>query len=284
MGSILMFRTFLKERWHLIVALLLFIVGSTCAVLLYEKYVDDDIFILEMFYHDEFKKSVYLVGISNTDYPPLLVHQKNKPTGLDIDIISWIAREMDIQVAFVPMTWDAIFDALRNGEIDMIMSGASITPERMEVFQFSDPYFPVDQAIAVPEYSSYSLNEFYGGNGTIGVGVGTTSEALVYDLLIASGITDESKLRVVDGIGVGIRDLMHGQFDYFVADQPIMMTYGSQYQIKIIGSISTGEEYGIVFRKDNNWLRHTVNTGLNRLFSSPDWEEMKSKYTVPTLL
>jgi len=48
--------------------------------------------------------------------------------------------------------------------------------------------------------------------------------------------------------------------------------------IKIVGTIKTGEEYGVAIRKDDNELLDLINEGLKRIMRSPKWEELKAKY------
>jgi len=48
--------------------------------------------------------------------------------------------------------------------------------------------------------------------------------------------------------------------------------------IKIIGSIKTGEEYGIAVRKEDKELLDLINEGLNRIMHSTKWDELKAKY------
>jgi len=273
--------SFLKERWHIVVALiLLLVVLFATGVFLIQ--ISDDMELPELFIQreDNVEKSVYLVGISDTDFPPLLIYDEDIPTGFDIDLIQWIANEIGIQVAFVQIPWKIIFDALRNEEIDMIMSGVSITPERKEEFLFSDPYLSVEQTIAVAKDSPLTLRDFYTGERIIGVEEGTTSEDIVHSLLIYAGITDPSKVHAVEGIAQGASDLVDGKLDFIVADQPIMAALAQEYPLMIISSFFTGEEYGIVFRKDSISLQQTINTGLRTLFQSSDWNNITSKYLI----
>lgn len=48
--------------------------------------------------------------------------------------------------------------------------------------------------------------------------------------------------------------------------------------MKIIGTISTGEEYAVAMRKEDKELHDLINEGLDRLMTSPMWNELKLKY------
>jgi polar amino acid transport system substrate-binding protein len=260
--------SFLKERWHIVIALVLLLMAFSASVVLLMQFMELQELSIPM--DDSAGKYVYLVGVSDTDYPPLLTWVGDQPTGLDIDLIQWISNEAGIQISFVPIPWENIFDALINKEIDMVMSGVSITPEREEKFLFSDPYLSIEQTIAVVRDSPLTLRDFYTGEKIIGVEAGTTSEGIVHNQFIVPGITDPSKVHVVGGIEQGAKDLMDGKLDYIMTDQPIMAALAQEYPLKIIGSFSTGEEYGIAFRKDSVSLQQTINTGMRTLLQSSD--------------
>jgi polar amino acid transport system substrate-binding protein len=94
-------------------------------------------------------KPTYIVGIDG-EYPPYSFIDKNgEPQGFDVESVRWIADEMGFQVKIQPMAWDGIIPALQAGKIDMVYSGMTITDERKEVVNFSNPYWKVNQSVAV---------------------------------------------------------------------------------------------------------------------------------------
>jgi len=221
----------------------------------------------------------YRVGLDDADYPPFLVYgEDGEPTGFDPDIIHWIGNEMEFNVNFIPIPWDDIFAALDAKEIDMVMSGVSITPERMENFLFSDPYLSNSQSVAISEQGTMFMDDFYAGQGIIGVQSGTTSEDLAIALLIDAGIITEKKLQTYADIETGAQDLVSGNIQFLMTDWPVMVSLVQTHPIHIIGDIDTGEKYGIALHKDNKKLQHVINEGLDRLTASYDWSEMKHRY------
>jgi ABC-type amino acid transport substrate-binding protein len=77
---------------------------------------------------------------SSGDYPPFSYRVKSEMTGLDIEIINQFAQNLGVTVEFIEFRWPELMDRLREGEIDMVMSGITITPARMEVAIFSSAY------------------------------------------------------------------------------------------------------------------------------------------------
>jgi polar amino acid transport system substrate-binding protein len=143
----------------------------------------------------------------------------------------------------------------------------------MEEFLFSDPYLSTEQQIAVAGESTLKLSDFYAGPGIIGGQAETTSYEVVHNLFI-----DPLRVYETNGIVQVIKDLMSGKIDYMVTERVIIATFAQEYPLKVIGSISTGEEYAIIFRKDNVSLQKMINASLKKLLNSPDWNIIKYKY------
>jgi len=259
----------------LVKIVILGIVAAVGVTGLYLLFYGNDTKSEQMIKHDV----TYRVALDDSDYPPLLVYKEGrKVTGFDPDLIYWIADKMKFNIIFVPMPWDNLFAALDAKEVDMIMSGISITPERMEKYLFSDPYLSISQSIAIGERSTMFIDDFYAGRGIVGVQTGTTSEDLIIEILIDSGILPEENLKTYIEIEKGAQDLANGNIHYLVSDWPVMVALVQAYPIHIIGNVDTGESYGIALHKDNKELQQIINLGLEQFTASYDWSAIKNKY------
>ena len=139
---------------------------------------------------------------TNAEYPPFeSVDETGKVIGLDIDVMNAIAKAAGFEVEFVNTRWDGIFVALSSGEFDAVASAATITDERKQAVDFSDPYFNAGQVLSVKQDSDItSLDDLAGKR--VGVQLGTTgdiwasenteAEVVRYDcLLYTSDAADE---------------------------------------------------------------------------------------------
>ena len=89
----------------------------------------------------------YTVGTGAT-YRPFEFQNPNKElVGFDIDLVKAIAKAEGFNVEFINTLWGVIFESVRNGDRDMIVSGITITPQRQESVDFSYPYFAAHQLI-----------------------------------------------------------------------------------------------------------------------------------------
>jgi polar amino acid transport system substrate-binding protein len=231
-------------------------------------------------------KPAYVDGIDAAFPPFSYIDKDGNPTGFDVEVVQWIAQEMDFDVTIVPIDWDAIIPTLKLGNIDLIASGMTITPERKEQVDFTEPYWQIDLAVAVreveqadgtlaPEYNIFSaMNP---GN-TIGVQRATTAQTWLEENLINQGV--DIKLKLYDNFLLAIEDLLIGRVDATVIDRPTTQAAIVGRQAAIVGTIDTGEIYGYAVRKGDTELLSLLNEGLKRLQASPEWERLVNKWLV----
>lgn len=227
------------------------------------------------------EKKTFVNGI-DADYPPhAFIDEKGNPKGFDVEALDWIADEMGFEIKHQPTAWDGIIPALLAKKIDMVFSGMSITPERMEKVNFSNPYWEIDQALCVREDSDLDIiNALCGKNNyTVGSQRGCTAAIWIEDNLINTGIISKDNLSLYEGFSLAVADLVNGRIDSAIMDDVMVEDAIRKGQpIKIVGTIKTGESYGVAVRKEDKELLELINEGLKRIMSSPKWEELKVKY------
>ena len=87
---------------------------------------------------------------TNAEYRPFeYVDENNNIIGFDVDLMTALAEAGGIEFELVNTKWDGIFVALANGEFDAVISAVTITDERKETVDFTDPYFNAGQVLAV---------------------------------------------------------------------------------------------------------------------------------------
>ena len=232
-------------------------------------------------------KPVYRIGV-DVEYPPIsYVDIDGAWRGFDVESIQWIGEEMGFEVVMVPFIWKNWLPMLDSKRIDMVCSGMSITSERAEIINFSNPYLVVDQVIASHIDSKLTMEDFFEGKGKIGVLQGTTGEEWIVNNLIESGVLLPSQLIQYDALPLAFRELSEKKIDFVMHDMPVIRNSIADLPLSIIGVVETNEKYGIGIRKDDIKLLQTVNEGLSRLMASPKWTELLEKYQLtsytPTL-
>ena len=225
------------------------------------------------------EKEVYINGI-DADYPPhAYVDEKGNPAGFDVEALDWIAEEMGFEVTHQPTAWDGIVSSLLAKKIDLVFSGMSITEERKEKVNFSIPYWSIDQAICVPSDSDLNAVAAFMGENLVGTQRGCTAAMWIEDNLIVPGLFPKEQLKLYDGFSLAVQDLLNKRINAAMMDDVMVEdAIRKGMDIKIVGTIKTGEEYGVAVRKEDTELLELINEGIERIMRSPKWEELKAKY------
>ncbi|WP_342677263.1 ABC transporter substrate-binding protein [Methanofollis sp. UBA420] len=224
------------------------------------------------------EKPLYIVGIDGDYKPYSYMDEKGNPIGFDVESIQWIGDEMGFDVKIQPMAWDGIIPSLLQKKIDMVYSGMSISPERLEKVNFSKPYWIVNQAVAVREGATVTLDDVKEGKVVLGTQRGCTAHDWFDKNLVQTGKMTEDNLKLYDNIQLALNDLQNKRVDAVMYDVPVIKKSIEGKPLVMLGEIQTDEEYGVAIRKDDTELLATINEGLDKLMASPKWEELKQKY------
>ena len=225
------------------------------------------------------KKTSFVNGI-DPNYPPFAyVDEKTgQPAGFDVESMNWIAKKMGITVTHKPMAWDGIIPALQAGQIDMVCSGMSITPERAKAVQFSKPYWQVYRVFVAPQASTLTPAEILKGKKIrLGVQRGTSEANAIKKEQQEKGYTFE--LRFYDSAPLAIEDMLNGRIDAALMDElPADESISKGRAVKKIGTHGDKDDFGVAIRKDDDELLKMVNEGYRLLMADPFWKELQKKY------
>ena len=107
---------------------------------------------------DEEKKET-LVMATNAEFPPYEYWENNAIVGIDAEVAAAIADKLGMELRIDDMAFDATLVALQSGQANMVMAGMTVTPERQENVNFSEPYAEGHQVIIVKEDSTIATVE-----------------------------------------------------------------------------------------------------------------------------
>jgi len=214
---------------------------------------------------------VVTVGM-NAEYPPFeFVDESGEVAGFDVDLMRALAEEAGFEVEFVNTRWDGIFVALQSGEFDAVASAATITEEREEIVDFSNPYFNAGQMIAVPEDQAGEISTPEDLVGLrVGVQAGTTGDI---------AISEVEGVEVVryDEITLAFQALGAGDIDAIVNDGPVsadIISKNPELGVVLVGDPFTDEFYGIAVQPDLPELLDTINQALEAIITDGTYAEI----------
>ena len=194
---------------------------------------------------------------SDIPFPPFEFGKAPDYEGFDIDLVNGIAKDLDLEVVIKDTSFDTIFTDVAQGKFDMAASASTITPEREQQVDFSDPYYEAEQALLVSEGSDITSVEDLAGL-TVGAQDGTTGEAYANDE------TDAGSVRGFPNGPAAIAALQNGQVEATIIDQPVAQDAIDKGQggFELATTIPTGELYGLAFSQDSPALLAAVNKSL----------------------
>jgi len=219
----------------------------------------------------------YTVGTDAAYAPFESQNESGEIVGFDVEVVRAIADKAGFEVKFVNTPWEGIFNALGQGDRDLLVSAITITDERKQTMDFSDPYFDAAQLIAVHQDSKVArfadLKKL-----KVGVQTGTTGDEAVSDLL---GKTS-TNIKRFESTPLALKELEAGGLDAVVADNGVVVHYVANNPGGKFKTVSDDkfvpEHYGIAVKKGNAELLAAINKGLAEIKADGTYERIYTKY------
>ena len=200
--------------------------------------------------------------------------------GYDVMMAKLIAESMGKELEIVKLDWDALVPAVDSGDVDLVIAGQSITAERLEVVDFSDPYFYASIVTLTKADSAYasatSVADLAGAVCTSQLGT------IWYDICLPQ-IPDADIQNAQETAPAMLVALDSGAVDLVVTDMPTAMAATAVYSDMILldftgteGEFEVSEEeinLGISMKKGNTELLEAVN-GVLATMTVEDYEAM----------
>ena len=220
-------------------------------------------------------EKTYTIGTDITYAPFDFQGSNGKYTGIDIDLIKAIAKEENIKIQLKPVGFNAAVQAVEANQMDGVIAGMTITSERKQQFDFSDPYYYAGEVMAVAKNSNIkSLKDLRGKN--VALKVGTQGAVYAKSLQKKYGF----KITEFDQSNDMYNDVVTGNSVAAFEDYPVM-AYGIQngIDLKIVTKPAAGGNYGFAVKKgENPELLAKFNHGLKALKKNGQYDKIIAKY------
>ena len=220
---------------------------------------------------------VYSVGTDAAYAPFESQNEKGEIVGFDIDIVRAVAEKAGFEVKFVNTPWEGIFNALKQGDRDLLVSSITITDERKQSMAFSAPYFDAHQLIAVKSDSKVTRFDDL-KDLRVGVQTGTTGDETISKL---QG-KNSTNIKRFESTPLALKELEAGGIDAVVADNGVVVNYVANNAASRFRTVNdpafVPEQYGIAVRKGNADLLAKVNQGLAAIRADGTYDRIYAKY------
>ena len=178
------------------------------------------------------------VVATNAEFAPFEYGDGNKFAGIDIEIAALLANALNKTLVIVHMDFDAVLEAIPTQEVyDIGMAALTMTEERAEVMNFSNPYFDTTQVIltkndvTVFDYCTTAdevkavLGTLTGAKAKCGGQNGTTGQQFVYgnESLEFEGYSNLD-FHAYDSPALAVQDMLNGNINFVIVDKAVAIS------------------------------------------------------------
>lgn len=202
------------------------------------------------------------VGTSGNQPPLSAVTKDGKIIGFDADLAGVFAKAMGVKLTLVPTQFSELLPALERGDVDMVLSGLTMTPERNLHVAFVGPYLVSGMSILTKEKTMAQLrkaDEIDTPKVKLAALRSSTAEKF------AQQSVPKAKLILVDTLDDGVDLVRKGKVDALLADHPFCMVTVYRYKsdhFETLATPFTFEPLGIALPKTDplltNWVQNVL--------------------------
>lgn len=209
---------------------------------------------------------------SDIPYPPFEMGKAPNYEGYDVELMEAVAEKLGRTAEFQDTAFDTIFRDLAQGRFEAVASATTITDEREETVDFTNPYYFSEQAILVKEGGD-KLEDAEALSGlTVGVQQGTTGEEFVEEQV------DADEMRSYPQGPDAVNALKSGVLDAVVIDIPVAENAVEAGGVEVSAAIPTEESYGFVVPQGEEELLDEMNKALEELKDDGTFTQIYEKW------
>ncbi|MFC7788315.1 ABC transporter substrate-binding protein/permease [Microbacterium sp. MAHUQ-60] len=213
---------------------------------------------------------------TDTTFAPFIFQVDGKNIGIDMDLLRAIAANQGFTVDVKTLGFDAALQAVTAGQADGVIAGMSITDERKQVFDFSEPYFQSGVQMAVSQDSDISSYQDLEGKN-VAVKTGTVGFDFAQQLSDEIGFTINAFQDSADMYN----DVAVGNSAATFEDAPVLQfgIASGAVPLKIVTDAEPGSDYGFAVQKGANAeLLKMFNDGLQNAKDSGAYQQIIDRY------
>lgn len=140
--------------------------------------------------------------------------------GYDVMMAQRIAQALNVQLEIVKLDWDSLVPAVQSGTVDCVIAGQSITSDRLQMVDFTSPYYYASIVALVNSDGQYAAAT--GVSGLSGATCTSQINTVWYDVCLPQ-IENANILPAQESAPAMLVALNSGRCDLVVTDMPTAM-------------------------------------------------------------
>ena len=226
---------------------------------------------------DETNDKDTLVVAMELAYPPFETKDADgNPSGVSVDFAKAFGEYIGKDVVIENIAWDGLIPALQTGKADMVMSSMTITDERKEKVDFSEPYANALLALLTNKDSGITSIEDMNVEGRK-IAVKTGSTGYFY----AQKNLPNAEIIALADESACVTEVVQGKADGFIYDQ-LTIYRNWQANLDTTGAVfipfQEADQWGIAVQKGNTELLDELNEFIEKYTDEGGFDELTDKY------
>lgn len=222
-------------------------------------------------------QTVLKIATEGTYAPFSYTNPDGSVSGFDVDIANAMCEKMAVKCQISPQEWDGIIPALKTGKFDAIVAAMSVTPERREQVDFSEPYFVNSLVFLAKDSSPF--------DPTKQTDIDSTAIAAQRSTISSQWLSKthpNAKINLYDTLDNAFADLAAGRSGAMISDKVPALAWLKGD--KSVGFVIKGQEIDIddhiavAVDKGNSELLAKINQALADIKADGTYDAINQKY------
>ena len=218
-----------------------------------------------------------LVVAMELAYPPFeMKDDAGNPSGISVDFAKAFGKSIGREVEIVDTAWDGLIPSLQTGKADMVVSSMTITEERKQSVDFSDPYANSLLAILANKDSGIaSIDDLNQPGKKVAVKNGSTGH------MYAQTHLTNAELIVLADESACVTEVAQGKADGFLYDQLTIYRNWQKNQdttTAIFVPYQDVEKWGVAVKKGNTELLGQINDFIASYTADGGFDKLTETY------
>lgn len=221
------------------------------------------------------KAGKIVVGLEG-DWQPFCFHDETDTlVGFDVEVAQNIAKKLGVEIEIVETPWDTLFTAMTQGQLDMVVNGVDVTPDRQQTYDFTDPY-AYDHTVLVVRSDETEIATFEDLDGkTTANSIGST----YMEIGESYGATVQGVDTLAETMTMVLQERVDATINAETSVQDYLKTTGEK-GIKVVDRSADATSYAIPLVKgdDNATFLEAINKALAELKAEGVLTDISNKY------
>lgn len=215
------------------------------------------------------------VGVEGT-YPPFSFQDENgKLSGFEVDFSEALGKQLGVKVKFQPTKWDGMLAALESRRLDVVINQVTISEERQQKFDFSQPYTLSGIQALTQKSNAGQFNTAQDLAGKkVGMGLGTNYEQWLREHV------PQAIIKTYDDDPTKYQDLRIGRIDAILVDRlaAFELIKKTGDTLVLAGPPFSIQAAGVTLRKGEPELLAAINQAIDALRADGTLANLSNKY------